>query len=83
MIAIINAILNIFLFVLLVRVVLSYIPAPPGSVLQPITHFFEAVTDPVLRPVRRVVPPVRMGSAAMDMSPLVVFFAILVLRALI
>lgn len=83
MIAIINAILSIFLFVLLVRVVLSYVPAPPGTAINAITRFFEAITDPVLRPIRRVVPPVRMGSGAMDLSPLIVLVAIWVIRSII
>src|ERR1039458_1090464 len=49
---------HLFLFGLVIRVVLSYIPAPPGSALVPITRFFDAITEPVLRPVRRIVPPV-------------------------
>jgi YggT family protein len=77
-ISIIVDILNVFLFVLLVRVVLSYIPAPPGSALVGITRFFEVVTEPVLRPVRRVVPPVRVGASAIDPSPIIVWFVILI-----
>ncbi|MGA3216919.1 MAG: YggT family protein [Acidimicrobiales bacterium] len=76
-------VLNLFLFVLLVRVVLSYVPAPPGSALAPITRFFEAITEPVLRPVRRVVPPLRVGGAAVDMSPIIVWIAILILSRLL
>lgn len=76
-------ILNLFLFVLLVRVVLSYIPAPPGSALVPITRFFEAVTEPVLRPVRHFVPPLRVGGAAVDLSPIIVWVVILILRGVL
>lgn len=83
MISIILAILNIFLFLLLVRVVLSYLPVPEGSVLVPITRFFAAVTEPVLRPVRRVVPPLRVGGAAVDLSPIIVWVAILIVSRLI
>jgi YggT family protein len=81
--AIVADILNLFLFVLLVRVVLSYIPAPPGSVFVPITRFFEAITEPVLRPVRHFVPPLRVGGAAVDLSPIIVWIAILVVRGLL
>src|ERR1039458_3450279 len=56
-------VLNLLLFVLVIRVVLSYIPAPPGSALVPITRFFDAITEPVLRPVRRIVPTLRAGGA--------------------
>jgi len=80
---IIADILNVFLFILVVRVVLSYIPAPPGSVLVPIQRFFETITEPVLRPVRRVVPPLRIGGAAMDLSPIIVWVVILIVRGLL
>ncbi|MGO9962104.1 MAG: YggT family protein [Acidimicrobiales bacterium] len=76
-------VLNIFLFVLLIRVVLSYIPAPPGSALLPVIRFFEAVTEPVLRPVRRIVPPLRVGGTAVDLSPIIVWFVILIIRGLL
>jgi len=76
-------ILNLFLFILLVRVVLSYIPPRPGSPLVPITRFFEAITEPVLRPVRRVVPPLRVGGGAMDLSPIIVWVIILIIRSAI
>jgi len=75
--------LNLFLFVLVIRVVLSYIPAPPGSALVPITRFFEAITEPVLRPVRRIVPPLRVGGTAVDLSPIIVWIVILIVRGLL
>jgi YggT family protein len=80
---IIAAILNIFLFVLLVRVVLSYIPSQPGSALGTVQRVFEAVTEPVLRPVRKAVPPLRAGGAAIDLSPIIVWVAILIIRSLL
>jgi YggT family protein len=82
-VSIVLDILNLFLFVLLVRVVLSYIPATPGSALVPITRFFEAITEPVLRPVRHFVPPLRVGGAAVDLSPIIVWVVILILRGLL
>jgi len=42
------------------------------------------VTDPILIPVRRVIPPVGGGSGVqLDLSPIVVFFACFILLALI
>ena len=51
--------------------------------LAPITRFFERVTDPVLMPVRRSSRPFASGSGAIDLSPLVVFVGIFVIRALL
>lgn len=83
MVTIIQTILDLFLFFLLVRVVLSYLPIPPGSGLSSVARVFEAVTEPVLRPIRRVVPPLRMGSGAVDLSPIIVWIVILIVSRLI
>jgi YggT family protein len=76
-------VLNLFLFVLVVRVVLSYFPMSPGSKLVPITRFFEAITEPALRPVRRIVPPLRVGGTAVDLSPIILWIVILIVRGLL
>ena len=39
-----------------------------------------AVTEPLLAPVRLVVPPLRLGSVSVDLAFMVVFVAVLVLR---
>jgi YggT family protein len=51
--------------------------------LAPIARFFEAVTEPVLRPVRKVVPPLRAGGAVIDLSPIIVWIVILIISRLI
>jgi YggT family protein len=42
--------------------------------------FLHAVTEPVVRPVRRVVPPVGAGGMAIDLSFLIVMIAVFVLQ---
>jgi YggT family protein len=39
-----------------------------------------AMTEPVLAPVRRVLPPLRLGSAALDTSFIAVFVTVSLLR---
>ena len=41
------------------------------------------MTDPPLRAVRKVIPPLRLGGVALDLSFMVVIFAIYLLRSLI
>ena len=67
-----------YLVVLLVRIVLTWFPINPWSRLARVVRWLSAVTDPVLVPVRRVLPPLRLGGggAALDLSPLVVFIAL-------
>lgn len=39
--------------------------------------------DPVLRPIRSVLPPVRIGGGGLDLSPLVLMFGLIILRGII
>ena len=71
--------LGAYLLVLLAHVILSWVPRPPEP-LRPVVVGVRAVTEPVLAPLRRVVPPVQLGGAALDLSILIVFFALILLR---
>ncbi len=39
--------------------------------------------DPILRPIRNVVPPLRIGGAALDLSPLILILGISLLSGII
>lgn len=64
--------LSLWMFAVFVRIVLSWFPAPAGGALATMTNALGAVTDPVLNPVRAMLPPVRMGGMGLDLSPMVV-----------
>jgi YggT family protein len=40
-----------------------------------------SITDPPLRAIRAILPPIRIGMVALDLSPLVLFVIIFILRA--
>jgi YggT family protein len=61
-----------FVVVLIVRALLSWFPVRPGSALIPVNRALASVTEPVLRPIRRLLPPVRAGGMAIDLSILIV-----------
>lgn len=42
-----------------------------------------SVTDPPLRAIRRVIPPLRMGGVALDLSPLVLLIALQIAMAVV
>ena len=67
----------IFELVLLARVILSWFPNVDRS--NPLIQLVYTVTEPVLRPIRDLMPPTGM----MDLSPLIVFLVIQVLMRLI
>ncbi len=75
--------LQIYMFVLLARILLSYATmfwTPPSSI-TPIVRFIYELTEPVLSLVRRYIPPV----GGLDLSPLIIFIAIryLIIPALV
>ena len=41
------------------------------------------MTEPVLAPVRRVLPPVRLGSMSIDLAFTAVFVLVMVLRTIV
>ena len=80
MAAILNVIflaLNIYQLILLARVLITWFPDINRD--NPIVQFLFDVTEPVLRPVRNMLPQTGM----MDFSPLVVFLGISVLMQLL
>jgi YggT family protein len=71
----INMFVLVFNLLLLGRVLMSYInPHPSGG----IGGLLVDLTEPVLAPIRRVVPPVAM----MDLSPIIAFVLLRLLSAL-
>ena len=61
-----------FVVVLIVRALLSWFPVRPDSPMVPVQRALALVTEPVLRPIRRILPPVRAGGMAIDLSILLV-----------
>jgi YggT family protein len=70
-------VLEVYLWgVLFPRALLSWFPASPGSWLMSVNSVLYRLTEPVLAPVRRLIPPLRMGTMGLDMSFIVVFLGI-------
>jgi YggT family protein len=63
---------ELYVIILIVRALLSWIPARPGSGFEKVVRLLDGITEPVLRPVRRVLPPIRAGGMGIDLSILVV-----------
>ncbi|HEX2368589.1 MAG TPA: YggT family protein [Acidimicrobiia bacterium] len=73
--------LLIYSLVVLARIVLSFFDVPSDHPVGRVRHALSLVVDPVLRPIRAVLPPVRLGSVGLDLSPLILFLAISLLRS--
>jgi YggT family protein len=80
---ILDALLTVYLIIVVIRIILSWIPISYGSPLEGFASLIYGLTEPVMGPLRRVLPPVRLGGMALDLSPIIVIFGIQVLRALV
>lgn len=75
--------LNIYSFAVLIWVILSWVRVPSTHPLAKVTVFLDRIIYPVILPIRRVVPPLRLGGGALDLSPIVLLVGISLLRGFI
>ncbi len=73
------ALVTAYILVIFLRVILSWIPSTGGGALSTVNRIVYDVTEPVLGPARRVIPPAGM----FDLSATVVIIVLLVLRNII
>ena len=84
-IAFVATLLSLFQVLLLARAVLDWTavfagPSTGGTLRGRLAAGVRAITEPVLAPVRRVLPPIRIGSVAFDTAFIAVFVGVLLLR---
>jgi YggT family protein len=69
--------------VVFARVVLEWIPVGEDHPVGRLRHVLRLVTQPLLAPLRAVIPPLRMGSVVVDLSPVILIVALSVIAGLI
>ncbi len=70
-------VLQIYTFILLIRILITWIPNLDPH--HPIVQLLFQVTEPVLEPARKIIPPIGM----IDISPIVVFIILGILQDLL
>lgn len=80
--SIVSLLLRGYQFLIFIRVLLSWVNVDPyrPRIDHPIIRLLNQVTDPVLRPLGRLIPPI---SGTVDISPIVALFAIEILRRIL
>jgi YggT family protein len=73
-----------FLVVLIFRLVMDYVfqfarSWHPGKAMVVVLEGTYTVTDPPLKPLRRFIPPLRLGGVALDLSLLVLMIIVYIL----
>jgi len=66
--------LTLYMWIVIIRALLSWVNPDPYN---PIVRFLYRATEPVLRPIRRLIP---MGNIGIDISPVIVILVIIFLQ---
>ena len=69
---VLNAVLLIYMWIVILRAVLSWINVPT---LYPVTVVLHRLTEPVLRPLRKIIPPSKVGG--IDITPIIVILILM------
>ena len=71
---------ELYLLAVFARIILSWFPpSPGGGALNSIRYFLDTITEPVLGPLRRAIPPLGIGGMALDLSPLILIIGVNIL----
>jgi len=79
-----NAVINLYIFVIIAAVIASWLIAfgvlnPRNPFARGLIQFLDALTEPVFRRVRRIIPPL----GGLDLSPLIVLLLLEALQMLV
>jgi YggT family protein len=72
----IATLIDLYSLVLLVTVIMSWLPVDRRN---PLTTLLDGLTEPVLAPIRRALPPI----GGLDLSPMVLLIALQFLKRLL
>lgn len=73
--------LELYTYVLVMYVIFSWVPRPPDA-LRPFVIGVARLVEPVAAPLRRSIPPLRIGMVALDLSIIVLFIGVRLLRGI-
>jgi YggT family protein len=74
----------VYIVLIFIRIIMSWIPRMPyNRILSGFLTFVTDVTDPYLNLFRRILPMVRIGPGALDLSPIVATFTLIIVSSLV
>lgn len=71
---VLEILLNIYMWIIIIRALISWVSPDPYN---PIVQILTRMTEPVLRPIRKLAPPYKIG---IDLSPLIATLLIIFLQ---
>ncbi|MGA9162386.1 MAG: YggT family protein [Actinomycetota bacterium] len=85
LLSVVCVVLTVYTIILFIRVIISWaylfgFRPPYSGPMRTILDLLEDVTEPVLRPLRALIPPIRAGGVGLDLSIIIAFVILAVLR---
>jgi YggT family protein len=75
----VDTLILVYIVLIFIRIIMSWIPRIPYyRWLDAFLNFVRDVTDPYLNLFRRILPPVRLGGAGLDLSPMIGVFVLII-----
>ena len=80
----VSALFLVYIILILINVLISWVPRMPyNRALRATLDFVKETTDPYLNFLRRLLPPVGGGGFALDLSPIIAVFLLLIVRSVV
>lgn len=69
---------------ILASIIISFVPGYPSSgFFQAVFDAVRAIVNPILGPIRSVIPPLRIGGFGLDLSPLIAIIGLSIASTLL
>jgi YggT family protein len=75
-VSVICFVLQVYWIVVVARIIMEWIPVSYDHPLARLRSVLRSITEPILGPLRRVLPPVRLGGVGLDLSPSVLLITL-------
>lgn len=86
-VSLLRSLIQLLSLAMLAWIVLSYIvvfgKVPWDHPVRKIYDGLSRIIEPLLKPIRAVVPPVRVGGASLDLSPLILLIGLQIIAGLL
>ena len=77
--SIVATIIHWYVIILIVRILATWIPASPWSNFGKFVRALGMITDPILNPIRRIIPPIRAGGVGIDISAMLLIVVLTII----
>ncbi len=81
--SVIHELLFLYIWILIISALLSWFPSSSGGALASVRRVLFTITEPVLRPIRSILPQPRVGGVGVDFSVLVAIILLEIINAFI